>query len=130
MPRLHVYPPYRASVGQDELALDLPAGTTVRQMLEVLAERYPAFEEFARARSDEFLWGQLIVHVNNDIAGLKSTLQPDDVIDLLPPIAGGAVEPASRSDAGPFSGRRGFRAGRGGSGTRRRRGRRAPPGRT
>ncbi len=90
MPRLHVYPPYRASVGQDELCLDLPPGTTVRQMLEALAARYPDFEEFARARSDEFLWGQLIVHVNNDIAGLNATLQPDDVIDLLPPIAGGA----------------------------------------
>jgi molybdopterin converting factor small subunit len=90
MPEITVYPPYRAAVGQGTLHLELPPGTTLRSMLEVLGERYPEFREFAQARSDEFLWGQLIVHVNDDIAGLETPIQPDDRIDLLPPIAGGS----------------------------------------
>ena len=89
MPVIHVYPPYRATVGRDSVTLDLPPGATLRQMLAALAERYPEFEEIARARSDEFLWGQLIVHVNDDIAGLNTPVGPDDNVDLLPPIAGG-----------------------------------------
>jgi len=84
-----VYPPYRGYVGQDHLDLNLPAGTPLRRLLEVLAEEYPHFRSYAQARSDEFLWGQLIVHVNDEIAGLDTPLQPDDRLDLLPPIAGG-----------------------------------------
>ena len=89
MATIHVYPPYRAIVGSNELQLDFPPNTTLRTVLELLAERYPAFREFAEAPSSEFLWGQLIVHANNDIVGLDSPLQPSDTLDLLPPIAGG-----------------------------------------
>jgi molybdopterin synthase sulfur carrier subunit len=84
-----VYPPYRAVIGQDSLDVDLPPGATLRQLLEALGARHRDFREFAHARSDEFLWGQLIVHVNDDIAGLNTPLQPGDKIELLPPIAGG-----------------------------------------
>jgi molybdopterin converting factor small subunit len=89
MPRIHVYPPYRAIVGQDSFHLELPPGATLRTLLRALGEHYPEFREFAEARSDEFLWGQIIVHVNNDIAGLNTRLNPDDTVELLPPIAGG-----------------------------------------
>jgi molybdopterin converting factor small subunit len=89
VPRIQVYPPYRAMVGQDSLQVELPVGATLRELLELLATRFPAFREFAEARSNEFLWGQLIVHVNDDIAGLETRLRPDDTVDLLPPIAGG-----------------------------------------
>ena len=89
MARIHVYPPYRALVGSNELELNFPPDTTLRRVLELLAERYPPFRQFAEAPSSEFLWGQLIVHANNDIVGLDSLLQPTDTLDLLPPIAGG-----------------------------------------
>ena len=100
MPEIHVYPPYRALVGENTLRLELPPGATLREMLAALGERFPAFREFARARSDEFLWGQLIVHVNDDIAGLETRLQPGDRVDLLPPIAGGGGPCAWRSARG------------------------------
>jgi molybdopterin converting factor small subunit len=86
---VHVYPPYRAVIGQDSLDVDLPPGATLRQLLEALGSRHRDFRDLARARSDEFLWGQLIVHVNDDIAGLSTPLQPGDKVELLPPIAGG-----------------------------------------
>ena len=87
--RITVYPPYRRVVGADTLELSLPAGARLRDLLFWLGERYPPFRELAEARSDEFLWGQLIVHVNDEIAGLNTPLHPDDRLDLLPPIAGG-----------------------------------------
>ena len=89
MARVHVYPPYRAIVGADEIELEYPPDTPLQRVLELLAERYPAFEPFTRCPSSEFLWGQLIVHANNEIVGLESRLQPGDRLDLLPPIAGG-----------------------------------------
>lgn len=89
MARLTFYPPYRALVGQDHLELDFPPNTPLRTVLKLLAARYPGFGQFARAPSNEFLWGQLIVHANNEIVGLDTPLQPTDRLDLLPPIAGG-----------------------------------------
>lgn len=89
MAKIHAYPPYRALVGANELELDFPPDTPLRRVLELLAERYPAFREFAEAPTSEFLWGQLIVHRNDDIAGLDTPIQPTDRLDLLPPIAGG-----------------------------------------
>ena len=95
--RITAYPPYRRLVGTDALEVDLPPGTRLRDLLIWLGERYPPFREFADAPSDEFLWGQLIVHVNDEIAGLATPLQPGDRVDLLPPIAGG-----SSSEPRPF----------------------------
>ena len=89
MAKIHLYPPYRAIVGTDELELEIAPNTSLRKLLERLAERWPAFREFAEAPTSEFLWGQLIVHRNDDIAGLDTLLQPEDRLDLLPPIAGG-----------------------------------------
>ena len=83
------YPPYRRMIGRDTLQVDLPPGARVRDLLVQLGESCPPFRAFADAPTDEFLWGQLIVHVNDEIAGLDSPLQPDDRVDLLPPIAGG-----------------------------------------
>jgi molybdopterin converting factor small subunit len=90
MATIHVYPPYRGLLGRDELELDFPPDTPLRRVLEMLGEHHPAFRAFAEAPSNEFLWGQLIVHANEDIVGLDSLIQPSDRLDLLPPIAGGS----------------------------------------
>lgn len=89
MATIAVYPPYRAQLGCDELKLEVPPNTPLRRVLELLGERHPAFRALATAPSNEFLWGQLIVHVNGEIAGLDTPVQPGDHLDLLPPIAGG-----------------------------------------
>ncbi|HEX3246648.1 MAG TPA: MoaD/ThiS family protein [Chloroflexota bacterium] len=87
--RIVVYPPYRNAIGNDVIELPLTEGISLRDLLCKLGERYPPFGELARARDDEFLWGQLTVHVNEQLAGLATVLQPDDRIDLMPPLAGG-----------------------------------------
>lgn len=87
--QITAYPPYRRMFGTDALQVDLPAGACLRDLLVLLGEDCPPFRAFAEAPSNEFLWGQLIVHVNDEIAGLETPLRHDDRLDLLPPIAGG-----------------------------------------
>jgi molybdopterin converting factor small subunit len=87
--RIVIYPPYRNVIGSDVIDLPLDDSITLRDLLLRLGERYAPFGELANARSDEFLWGQLTVHVNEELAGLATLLHPEDRIDLMPPIAGG-----------------------------------------
>lgn len=87
--RITIYPPYRNFVGSDVVELPFASGVTLRQVLLHLGAMHPPFAELARAPSDEFLWGQVTVHVNEELAGLETLLQPDDRIELMPPIAGG-----------------------------------------
>jgi molybdopterin converting factor small subunit len=87
--RIVVYPPYRNAIGCDVIELPLDHGITLRDLLLKLGERHAPFGELAKSRDDEFLWGQLTVHVNEELAGLDTLLHPDDHVDLMPPIAGG-----------------------------------------
>ena len=106
--QITAYPPFRRVIGSDVLEVDLPDGTPLRDLLRWLGERYPPFAPLANAPSDEFLWQHLIVHVNDEIAGLNTPLSTDDHLELLPTIAGGAeagrrASGRARRSAGPPS---------------------------
>lgn len=83
------YPPYRAGLGAGTLRLEVPDGATLRDVLRELARRNAEFEPFAGARKDEWLWGQLLVHVRGEMVRLDDPLADGDCLELLPPIAGG-----------------------------------------
>jgi molybdopterin converting factor small subunit len=83
------YPPYRAGLGAGTVHLDMPEGSTLRDVLRVLAQRSQEFEPLAGARKDEWLWGQLLVHVKGEMVRLDERLHNGDCLELLPPIAGG-----------------------------------------
>jgi molybdopterin converting factor small subunit len=83
------YPPYRAGLGTGSLELDLPDGARLRDLLTELARRSVEFESFAGARRDEWLWGQLLVHLRGEMVKLNDPLHEGDCLELLPPIAGG-----------------------------------------
>jgi molybdopterin converting factor small subunit len=83
------YPPYRAGLGAGTVHLDMPEGSTLRDVLRVLARRSQEFEPWASARRDEWLWGQLLVHVKGEMVRLDDRLNNGDCLELLPPIAGG-----------------------------------------
>jgi molybdopterin converting factor small subunit len=85
------YPPYRAGLGAGRLVLDVRDGSTLRDVLRQLASRSREFESFARANKDEWLWGQLLVHVRGEMVRLDQRLQDGDCLELLPPIAGGGL---------------------------------------
>jgi molybdopterin converting factor small subunit len=84
------YPPYRAGLGAGTLCLHLPEGATLRDVLRELARRSHEFDAFAGAKKDEWLWGQLLVHVKGEMVRLDDQLKDGDLLELLPPIAGGA----------------------------------------
>jgi len=84
------YPPYRAGLGAGTLDLDVQDDSTLRDVLRQLADRSREFEPLAGAAKDEWLWGQLLVHVRGEMVRLDQRLQDGDCLELLPPIAGGA----------------------------------------
>lgn len=83
------YPPYRAGLGAGTLNLEMPEGATLRDVLRELAHRSREFDAFAGAKKDEWLWGQLLVHVKGEMVRLGDRLNDGDLLELLPPIAGG-----------------------------------------
>jgi molybdopterin converting factor small subunit len=83
------YPPYRAGLGASTVHLEMPDGSTLRDVLRVLAKHSQELEPLAGARKDEWLWGQLLVHVAGEMVRLDQRLHDGDCLELLPPIAGG-----------------------------------------
>ena len=83
------YPPYRAELGAEPIELTMEDGATLRDVLRTLARRTAQFQPFAEARHDEWLWGQLLVHVRGEMVLLDEPLHDGDRLELLPPIAGG-----------------------------------------
>ena len=86
---VEAFPPYRSGLGFKSLTLELADGSTLRDLLTVLARRSAEFQPFAEARKDEWLWGQLLVHVRGEMVRLDDRLHDGDCLELLPPIAGG-----------------------------------------
>lgn len=67
-------------VGASELALDLPAGTTVADLLAQLCRDHPALAQWDR----NLLFGAGVEFVGRDYV-----LQPNDEIAIMPPVQGG-----------------------------------------
>ena len=89
----NLYATFRLHAGVKTLQLDLPGGTCVQDAVYEIVTRLPALR--IDWLDDE---GALHAHVHifingNDIAGmpdgLRTALQPEDVLDFFPPVAGG-----------------------------------------
>lgn len=80
---LHLYGVLREHIGDDHLTLDLPEGTHVREVLELLSQRYPSLRSLipniATAIGDHFVGGDVI-------------LREGDELVLLPPVSGGTYD--------------------------------------
>jgi molybdopterin converting factor small subunit len=87
--KIVAYPPYRAGLGAEPMRLELPDGSTLGDVLRELARRDRAFTSYATANRDEWLWGQLLVHLCGELVRLDDRLSDGDSLELLPPIAGG-----------------------------------------
>ena len=86
---VEAHPPYRAGLGAGRLPVDLPPGSTLRDLLRALARQSREFQPLAGAQRDEWLWGQLLVHARGEIVRLDEALHDGQCLELLPPIAGG-----------------------------------------
>ena len=85
------FPPFRAGLGSGRLQLDLPEGSTLRDLLRLLGTQSRELGGYAGAQKDEWLWGQLLVHARGEIVRLDDRLQDGACLELLPPISGGLV---------------------------------------
>ncbi len=67
-------------LGTDHVTVDLPAGTTVTDLLDRLSAQHAAVAE---------LRGSLAVAVNHAYAAGDHVLHADDEVALIPPVSGG-----------------------------------------
>jgi molybdopterin converting factor subunit 1 len=70
---------YRDAVGVEELELELPEGSTVGQLIEVVRRRPGA----------EALPESPVVAVNHEYAASGAVLHDGDEVAFIPPVAGG-----------------------------------------
>lgn len=78
---VRLFAAYREMIGQSQIALEVPEGTTAGAVLTVLTDRYPRLR--APAEATKFA-------VNQEYVDPATPLRPGDEVVLLPPVSGGA----------------------------------------
>lgn len=78
--KVRFFASHREAVGKDGLAVELPEGSTVRQLFEKLAKDHPGM----RRLEDDTL-----VAVNQDQVGWDRKLDGGDEVAFYPPVGGG-----------------------------------------
>ena len=63
-----------------ETAIELPAGSTPAELLELLYLRTPALRDWDKS---------ILVAAGVEFVGREYVLQPDDQISIMPPVQGG-----------------------------------------
>jgi molybdopterin converting factor small subunit len=78
--RVQFFSQLREIVGSSEVALDLPAGVTVADLLAKLFQLYPSLHEWER---------NLLIGAGVEFVGRDYVIQPNDDIAVMPPVQGG-----------------------------------------
>jgi molybdopterin synthase sulfur carrier subunit len=70
----------REALDASEMELQVPEGTTVKDLIELLEERHPILRNYTRF---------LNVAVNRAYVGMQTELKDGDEVACLPPVGGG-----------------------------------------
>jgi len=70
----------KEALGTGKIKLELPPGSTVEDMIDLLKERHPVLEAYVRFIS---------VAVNRAYVGMQTELHDGDEVACLPPVGGG-----------------------------------------
>lgn len=95
-----LFGPFRETVGEKTVEIDLPGGSTVDDALAALVEDHADLS--GRFRTDGALRGDVNVTVNGKHVrqqdGLATTLDDGDLLRIAPPVKGGShsVRPRTR----------------------------------
>ena len=90
---INFYANFRQIVGGKTIALDLPSGHTLLELIAILVDRFPALGPAMTAET-----GQLLPFIHLFVNGRDAQFLPDgfatlvtpaDKIDIFPPVAGG-----------------------------------------
>jgi molybdopterin synthase sulfur carrier subunit len=93
--KINFYATYRQVVGGKTVDVPISDGITVRQLIDAIITRYPQLRTEMFDENGE-LYRSVHVFVNGRDApllanGLETVLQPDDSVNIFPPVAGGSV---------------------------------------
>lgn len=78
--RVRFFAAPREALGTDAIELEMPAGSTVRELVETLEDRHPVLEAYTRF---------LNVAVNRAYVGMQTELRDGDEVACVPPVGGG-----------------------------------------
>ena len=70
----------REAIGTGEIEVEIPTGSTVGDLIDLLTEEYPALRTYTRFIS---------VAVNRGYVGMQNVLHDGDEVACLPPVGGG-----------------------------------------
>jgi molybdopterin synthase sulfur carrier subunit len=91
--RVNFYATLRGIVGQKTIEVDLMPRATARELVDVITRDYPALRvqlldeknEFSR-HMKFFINGREAVYLEDQ---MNTVIQPDDKVDIFPPVGGG-----------------------------------------
>lgn len=78
--RIQFFSQLKEIVGQAEVAIDLPAGATVADLLAKLFQLYPALQAWER---------NILIGAGVEFVDRNYVIQPNDSIAIMPPVQGG-----------------------------------------
>ena len=90
---LHFFATYRELVGHRNLTVDVESGCDVQAAVEILLEAYPHLRSHWFDQAGEWMPHIFVILNKQDVNslpnGYKTTLQPGDELDFVPPVGGG-----------------------------------------
>jgi molybdopterin synthase sulfur carrier subunit len=91
--KVSFYATLRPIVGQKSVDIEIPAGATVRQLINAMVASYPALrpellddDGNLRSHIKFFVNGREVIYLEHQ---METIVQPDDVITVFPPVGGG-----------------------------------------
>lgn len=78
--RIQFFSQLKEIVGHAEVAIDLPAGATVADLLAKLFQLYPALQAWER---------NILIGAGVEFVDGNYVIQPNDSIAIMPPVQGG-----------------------------------------
>jgi len=78
--RVRFFAAPREALDTGELEMEIPEGSTVEDLLNILRDRYPVLDSYVRF---------LNVAVNRAYVGMQTELHDGDEVACLPPVGGG-----------------------------------------
>ena len=78
--RVRFFAAPREAMGTEEIEMEIPAGTTAGELVDLLTQEYPILRAYTRFIS---------VAVNRAYVGMQTTLRDGDEVACLPPVGGG-----------------------------------------
>jgi molybdopterin synthase sulfur carrier subunit len=91
--KVSFYATLRDVVGQKTIEVDIAEKATIRQLVDIIVERYPLLRK-KLLNEDDNLWGHVHVFINGRDAPfleekMQTVIKPDDSISIFPAVGGG-----------------------------------------